>query len=142
MEQNINIGYALVNYMGTLPEGHVLREIAERTLHDYNKREIIYVDAEINDAYCKRKYRPAFRKSRASLKELHSTLVQNINYLILKHNKTIEIFARELEAKRYDIQNIKRGRAWPSIRFLLLLSDKYGYTIEFLVTELIKDQKK
>lgn len=136
-----DLGYTLIYYINTLPEGHVLREIAERTLVDFNKREMVYVTAETNDSHRGKKRSPPLRKQRPPLKELQSILTQNLRYLRSKTKLTQGAFARELGITRDGLNNIELGKVKPPLDFLLKVSDRYNYTIEFLITELVKNHK-
>lgn len=137
-----DLASALIHYIGTLPEGHVLREIAERTLHDYNKKQTAYVSVESNQSHAVLRLKTKPRKIKVTQASVHDITRTNLKYLREKYKLEIEDFALQFGYSRSMYKNMeaKNGSTRPTLHLVVAVCMRYDISIDLFVHELISEQ--
>lgn len=133
---------ALIEYINSKPEGHLLREIAERQLVDIRQRGLKYVDPKENEKLgkVKRVYTPP-NKRKLTLEELKEVIGHNCRYLRIRRGWTLKELGAKIGASESLYRYYENGHTLMPLPAALNMCRIFSLPVEVFTSEKLPIKK-
>lgn len=132
---------ALIEYINSKPEGHLLREIAERQLLDIRNKGLMYVDPAENNklGLVKRTYTSPKRK--LSVDELKDNTSHNCRYLRIRQGLSQWKFGKKIGISERSCNHYESKHIVMPLVVVLNLCIIYNLSVETFTTQKLPIKK-